>query len=70
MKWYKVKEKRPPSGEWIWVWCTHDNTKQLIRYMGSQETWEETKNDPVVTHELELTTAGRAAMHGDTNANG
>lgn len=45
MKWYKVKDKRPPFGQWIWMWCTHDNTKQLIRYMGSLEIWEETRND-------------------------
>lgn len=46
MEWHKVKDKRPPPGEWIWIWSVPDNSKQLIRYMGSQEQWEETRNDP------------------------
>ncbi len=45
MKWKEIKKERPPHGELIWVWDMERNCKFLIRYMGSENVWFETKED-------------------------
>lgn len=45
MKWFEIEKFRPPCGELIWVWDMDLNHKFLIRYLGSQESWEESRYD-------------------------
>lgn len=45
MEWYETSKKRPPHGELIWVWCESINSKFLIRYMGSEESWISCKDN-------------------------
>ena len=47
MKWYEIKDHRPPHGELIWVWNSHSQRQELIRYWGSEEHWIECKGDSV-----------------------
>jgi len=53
MKWRKVEEERPPHGELIWVWDIHNSYKFLIKYMGSEDFWFQTKGSsqfPIWAH--------------------
>lgn len=45
MKWIEIEKTRPPYGELIWVWDTDKNEKFLIRYMGSERIWFDTKQN-------------------------
>ncbi len=47
MKWKEISKERPPYGELIWVWDMENNTKGLIRYFGSYESWLEKKDNSV-----------------------
>ncbi len=45
MKWIEISKQRPPKGELIWIWDMENNYKYLIRYLGSEETWLEKKEN-------------------------
>ena len=45
MQWIEIEKIRPPHGELIWVWDMDNHYKFLIRYMGSEETWMDTKKN-------------------------
>ncbi len=45
MEWHEISKKRPPHGELIWVWDKSLNSKFLIRYMGSEESWLNCKDN-------------------------
>ena len=47
MKWHEISKERPPHGELIWIWDTEKNEEFLHRYMGSEQTWIERKNDKI-----------------------
>jgi hypothetical protein len=46
MKWYEIKDHRPPHGELIWIWNADAQCKMLMRYLGSEDGWISGKNDP------------------------
>lgn len=43
MKWIEIKNKRPSYGQFIWVWDMDRHYKILVKYLGSEELWFETK---------------------------
>lgn len=47
MKWREISKERPPHGELVWVWDIDLNHKFLIRYMGSEDIWIQTKDSSI-----------------------
>ncbi len=45
MKWYDISEKRPKIGEWVFVWDKIGQKQILIKYFGSEEHWNRTKDE-------------------------
>lgn len=43
MKWIEIDKQTPLHGSLVWVWDMNNSYKLLIRYMGSQEVWFQTK---------------------------
>ena len=43
MEWIETSQHRPPYGEWIWIWDMDKQEKRLVKYLGSEEDYQEFK---------------------------
>jgi len=46
MYWHEMMKEQPPFNEFVWLWDMDKNEKRLIKYQGSVESWELTKDNP------------------------
>lgn len=46
MYWHEMAKDQPPFNEYVWLWDMEKNEKRLIKYQGTVESWELTKDSP------------------------
>ncbi len=46
MYWHEMAKEQPPFNEYVWLWDMEKNEKRLIKYQGTVESWELTKDSP------------------------